>query len=78
MSAFLKSSGRVAAIAFALGLGAAALATPALAFSRGGSRRRRGARRGRIPGMFAELRPRRNFRGRGGWGPGIGAAWSAA
>jgi hypothetical protein len=77
MRASLKSSGRAAAIVFALGLGAASLATPALAFSRGGSvggvwPHGGAGMSGHVGGNFAHRGG--NFRGRGGWGPGIGAA----
>jgi hypothetical protein len=67
MTAFLTSPRRIASVAFALGLGAAALATPALAMGRG-------------PAMWPHSGPTAgnfrhggSFQGRGSWGPEIGA-----
>jgi len=66
MRAFLKSPGRVATIVLALGIGAAGLASPALAMGRAGSMWHGGG-----GGAF---HGGGNYHGRGGWGPGIGAA----
>jgi hypothetical protein len=71
MHASLKPIGRVATIVFALGLGAAALATPVSAESRGSV--------GLWPhggGVGSFSHGGGNFRGRGGgsWGPDVGAA----
>jgi hypothetical protein len=69
MSAFLRSHSRVATIALAIGLGAAALATPAAAIGRGGPNWTHGS------GFQHGFQHNGNFGGRGGWGgPGIGAA----
>jgi hypothetical protein len=67
MRAFLKSPGRVATIVLALGIGAAGLASPALAMGRAGAMWHGGGGGGAFHGGG-------NYHGRGGWGPGIGAA----
>ena len=73
MRTFLKSPSRFAAVALALGLGAAGLATPA--FALGGA----GMVRPHVGGGFphgAGGFPHHGggeFHGRGGWGPGVGA-----
>ena len=68
MSAFLTSPRRIASVAFALSLGAAALATPAFAMGRGPGPV--WPHSGPSAGNFAHGE---HFHGRGNWGPEIGA-----
>jgi hypothetical protein len=72
MSNFLTSSRRIATLAFALGLGAAGLATPAFAF---GSSPRVWQQSGPSAGNFPHGPGRYQGRGgwNGGWGPAVGA-----